>query len=67
MPRPIDREQVRALMAKGARVVEVLPAEDYEEAHLPGAVSIPLKQLDARAAARLDRDAPIVTYCHDLQ
>ena len=67
MPTPIDRQQVRQLVARGAQLVEVLPADEYEEEHLPGAINIPLKELDAASAARLRRDAPVITYCSDHQ
>jgi rhodanese-related sulfurtransferase/CBS domain-containing protein len=42
----------------------VLPAEDYEWAHLPGAVNLPLKDLDGRIG-QLDRSRPVIVYCHD--
>jgi rhodanese-related sulfurtransferase len=42
----------------------VLPAADYDWAHLPGAVSIPLKELDARDG-ELDRSRPVIVYCND--
>jgi rhodanese-related sulfurtransferase len=42
----------------------VLPAADYDWAHLPGAVSIPLKELDTRAG-ELDRSRPVIVYCDD--
>ncbi|TMB62330.1 MAG: hypothetical protein E6J38_10050 [Chloroflexi bacterium] len=67
MPKIIDRRQVRALIARGAQLVEVLPAEDFAEEHLAGAINIPLKELDERSAARLDRARPVIVYCHDLQ
>ncbi len=67
MPSPIDRDQVRRLMAERAQIIEVLPAESWADEHLPGAINIPLKELDASSAARLRRDLPIVTYCHDFQ
>src|SRR5215472_2649305 len=35
----------------GGRVVEVLPAGDYDWAQLPGAVNLPLKELDARVGS----------------
>jgi phage shock protein E len=57
--------ELQELTAKGAQLVEVLPEAEYEEAHLPGAVNIPLKQLDATTAAVLDRDLPVVVYCWD--
>lgn len=63
--RAITRSDVERLLAQGAQLVEVLPAAEYEEEHLPGAVSIPLKELDRESAARLDRDRPVIVYCYD--
>lgn len=67
MPVVIDRERVRELVARGAQLVEVLPSDEYAEEHLPGAISIPLKDLDEAGAAQLRRDRPVITYCHDLE
>ena len=64
MPTVIGLDELRKLTGDGAQLVEVLPAEDYEWAHLPGAVSVPLKELDARAG-QLDRSRPVIVYCHD--
>ena len=64
MPAVIGRDELRTLTGDGAQLVEVLPAEDYDWAHLPGAVSLPLKELDARAG-QLDRSRPVIVYCHD--
>jgi rhodanese-related sulfurtransferase len=64
MPTGIGRDEVRALTGRGAQLVEVLPADEYDWAHLPGAVSMPLKELDARAG-ELDRSGPVIVYCHD--
>ena len=64
MPTVIGRDELRKLTGDGAQLVEVLPAEDYEWAHLPGAVSLPLKELDGRAG-QLDRSRPVIVYCHD--
>jgi rhodanese-related sulfurtransferase len=49
----------------GTQLVEVLPAEEYGEVHIPGAVNIPLKQLDAGTTTGLDRARPVVVYCWD--
>ena len=43
MPTAITRDEVRALLARGAQLVDVLPAEEYAEQHVPGAISIPLR------------------------
>ena len=50
---------------EGAQLVDVLPREEYEEEHLPGAINIPLKELDREMIARLNRDASVIVYCHD--
>jgi len=46
MPTRIGRDELRELTGQGAQLIEVLPADDYDWAHLPGAVNLPLKQLD---------------------
>jgi rhodanese-related sulfurtransferase len=61
----IDVEQVQALLTEGAQLVEVLPADEYEEQHLPGAISIPLKALNADTTAVLERGRPVIVYCWD--
>jgi rhodanese-related sulfurtransferase len=61
----IDYQALRRLLGEGAQLVEVLPAEEYAEEHLPGAINIPLKQLDADSAAQLDPDRPVIVYCWD--
>ncbi len=67
MTTAVFRDEVRRLVEEeGARLVEVLPREEYEE-HLPGAINIPLKELNRETATRLQRDAPVVVYCHDYQ
>lgn len=65
MPQAIRLAELQRLLADGAQLVEVLPEAEYDAAHLPGASNIPLKTLDARSAATLDRRAPVVVYCHD--
>ena len=65
MPRPLDSEALRRMLDDGAQLVEVLPEAEFEEEHLPGAVNIPLKELDAGTAQQLDRSRPVVVYCWD--
>jgi rhodanese-related sulfurtransferase len=67
MPTEIHRDDVRGLLDRGAQLVEVLPSKEYEEEHLPGALSIPLKKLDRQTTARLRRDRPVIVYCYDSQ
>jgi rhodanese-related sulfurtransferase len=53
------------LLDAGAQLVEVLPDEEYAEEHLPGAINLPLKKLDADTTAELDKHKPVVVYCWD--
>ena len=65
MPQAIDRKDIQRLMREGAQVVEVLPREEFEEDHLPGAISLPLRSLETEAQEKLDPLRPIVVYCWD--
>jgi rhodanese-related sulfurtransferase len=67
MPTSIATEEMRRLLDDGVQLVEVLPPPEFREEHLPGAVNIPLKSLDAGAVAGLDRSRPVVVYCYDYQ
>jgi rhodanese-related sulfurtransferase len=68
MPTPVDRNEVQRLLSdEHGQLVEVLPQAEFEDEHLPGAVNIPLKELDAETARRLERGRPVVVYCNDYQ
>jgi rhodanese-related sulfurtransferase len=58
--------EVKQWLDRGAQLVDVLGADEFEHDHLPGAINIPLKQLDASTAVRLDRDRPVLVYCNDF-
>jgi rhodanese-related sulfurtransferase len=64
MPRVIERDEVRRLIEQGGQLVEVLPKEEFEEEHLPGAINVPLRRID-EATERLDPSRPVVVYCWD--
>jgi rhodanese-related sulfurtransferase len=66
VPIIVDRDEAQRLVGAGAQLVEVLPEHEYTEEHLPGAVHLPLKRLDAGTApALLDPSRPVVVYCWD--
>jgi rhodanese-related sulfurtransferase len=68
MPTSIDRQDVQRLLAEqDAQLVEVLPGDEYADEHLPGAINIPLKQLDRQTTSRLDRGRAVIVYCYDYQ
>ncbi|WP_084037188.1 rhodanese-like domain-containing protein [Haloechinothrix halophila] len=63
--RVTDRERVQRLVDDGAQLVEVLPRAEYEHEHIAGARHIWLRKLDTEAPRRLDRNTPVIVYCHD--
>jgi rhodanese-related sulfurtransferase len=65
MPREIDRNELQELRANGAQLVEVLPRDEYEDQHLPGATNIPLRDIDVKVKDRLDTAKAVVVYCWD--
>jgi hypothetical protein len=65
MPKEIDRKELQKLVQRGAQLVEVLPPDEFEEDHLPGAVSLPLRRLETEAVTVLDRSRPVIVYCWD--
>ena len=67
MPTPIDRDKVQQLLRERAQLVEVLPRAEYEDEHLPGAINIPLKELDRESVQHLERGGPVIVYCYDSQ
>jgi rhodanese-related sulfurtransferase len=65
MPESIGLAELKRLLEEGAQLVDVLAPEEYTEEHLPGAINIPIKQLDAETTAQLDHHRPVAVYCHD--
>jgi rhodanese-related sulfurtransferase len=60
---PVDRDALLKRVRDGAvTVLDVRPSEEYRAGHIPGAISIPLKELELRLA-QLPRDHEVVAYC----
>jgi len=59
MPARTGRDELRKLTGQQAQLAGVLPAGEYDWAHLPGAGDLPLKELDARTG-QLDRSRPVI-------
>jgi rhodanese-related sulfurtransferase len=55
------------MLKTGAQLVEVLPRREYDEEHLPGAISIPLRELGRATTGQLDKSRPVIVYCYDYQ
>jgi ArsR family transcriptional regulator len=60
---PVTRMELMERTRAGlVTVLDVRPADEFEAGHLPGAVNIPLKELEGRLA-ELDPSQEIVAYC----
>jgi len=60
---PVDRDALLTRVREGAvTVLDVRPTEEYRAGHIPGALSIPLKELERRLSD-LPRDRDVVAYC----
>jgi rhodanese-related sulfurtransferase len=60
---PVDRDALVARVRSGAvMVLDVRPTEEYVVGHIPGAVSVPLGDLERRLAD-LPKDREIIAYC----
>jgi rhodanese-related sulfurtransferase len=61
----ISRQELyRRLTDASLIIVDVLASEAYIGGHIPGAISLPLAEVDSRARQVLpDRDVEIAVYC----
>jgi rhodanese-related sulfurtransferase len=63
--RDVTAAEVRDALTRGtAVVVDARTADEYAQAHIPGAISIPAERVDAEAS-RLphDKARPLIFYC----
>lgn len=61
---PIERDElVRRIEAGTVVVIDVRPAEEFEQGHLAGAVSVPLADLKTWARDDAPKRKQIVAYC----
>jgi rhodanese-related sulfurtransferase len=60
-------DEARQLFDSGKYIfVDARSPQDYEDGHIPGAVSLPIRLFEERVAAFLERyppEASIITYC----
>lgn len=60
---PIPRKELLARVKQGlVTVLDVRPPEEYAAGHVPGAINIPLRELE-KHLDQLDSDHEIVAYC----
>ncbi|MBI4878105.1 MAG: metalloregulator ArsR/SmtB family transcription factor [Planctomycetes bacterium] len=59
----VDRDELLERVRSGSvTVIDVRPPEEYRAGHIPGAISLPLSEIEARLA-ELPRAGEIVAYC----
>lgn len=59
----IDREALLERVRSGeVTVLDVRPRDEYRAGHIPGALSVPLEEIEGRFA-ELPRDSEVVAYC----
>jgi rhodanese-related sulfurtransferase len=66
-PQPVDYEEIDGLLAAGDLLVDARDPHLYAEAHLPGAVSLPLGEVDQlldQFSAKYPRDTALIIYCN---
>ena len=60
---PVDRSRLVERVRTGVvTVLDVRPPEEYRAGHIPGAVSVPLSELERRLS-EVPRDREVVAYC----
>lgn len=60
---PVSATELLERMRQGlVTIVDVRPREEYAAGHLPGAINVPLAEIE-RGSAVLPRDRDIVAYC----
>ena len=60
---PIDRDALFERMRRGeVTLLDVRPPEEYRAGHIPGALSVPMNELESRLA-ELPHDREVVAYC----
>jgi rhodanese-related sulfurtransferase len=58
----IDVGEARKRLAEGAQLVDVRDDHEWEAGHIPGAIHVPLPELNERAG-EIDRGRPVILYC----
>jgi rhodanese-related sulfurtransferase len=61
----IGHREVLELQDRGAQIIEVLPAFEYNTTHIAGALHLPLRDVMRKAAVMLGRERPVIAYCRD--
>lgn len=55
--------QARKLVTAGASLLDVRTPAEFADGHLPGAINIPVQDLERRIGELESKERPIVVYC----
>ena len=55
-------EEIKQIIKKGALIIDVRTAVEYQEGHIQGSLNIPLDEIE-EAMAWLQKDVPTVVVC----
>jgi len=58
----VDAAGTEEAIAQGAQTIDVRSAGEYQLGHIPGAVNVPIEQVEAQAAS-WDKNALYLVYC----
>ena len=59
----VSSAEARQLVQAGARLVDVRTPGEFSAGHIPGAINIPVQQLETRMSELQPKDAAVVVYC----
>jgi len=57
----------RLIKEKNAQLVDVRTPEEFESSKLPGAINIPLQNIDYMGVHKLKKALPVVVFCRSGQ
>ncbi len=57
----------RLVKEKNAQLVDVRTPEEFAMSKLPGAINIPLQDIDRVGESMLDADLPVIVFCRSGQ
>lgn len=59
----VSSAEARKLVRAGARLVDVRTPREFAAGHIPGAINLPVQQLDKRMSELEPRGGALVLYC----
>jgi rhodanese-related sulfurtransferase len=66
----VDAAFTRKHLDQGGTVVNVLPAGQYQEKHLPGSINVPLEEPDFERRVQEavpDKGTPVIVHCSSME